>query len=532
MRGQSDIEGKESRKMSRKNKVFDLTKQSLDIETGKREEHVFSERFEKRQKMLIEQVRVKERNYMKNHNKKWVAAAVVVLLAAGIVTTVGASALFKVENMVTEKTKETKETEIAFGAPESDEWKASQEWWEFLNEYTETTEYSEAAEKADVNLRNGIIDGTFSKYPESYGIYTQVMADKLEEILKKYNLKLEGKRTFTYSYEEFLNHMKFENFITAPNTMNFLSAVIYEEGNWHGDFDLMDKEGEKIYTGQISVSHKGVLDSLGLRLGNLTDYDEWNYTNANGDSLDLMINHNTKLSYIFYNGAQDFVNVHLNSIYVKDGKVYDIAAVDADTLKDCEALSLTKEQLEEAADMFEFSKLSKTEEEENDDLTTKQNGNSASEQGDEDTNPERNEDNATSQESNGDADAGKGNVSFYGTWKIWACQPADEISLPAEKAEELSAFIDSTVTYQKEAVSWNDQNMVITGYEYTSYTYTEEMIVQEYGINLGEWWNGIGEVTGVHVSSGNDFFGSRFFIVNDDILWIYYNDAMFLAREN
>lgn len=525
--------------MSQDKNVFDLTKQSLNIETGNQEEHIFSEKFERRQKMLIEQVREEERNYMKNHNKKLVAAAAVVLLAVGAVTTVGASALFKIDNMVTENTKETKEAEIAFGVPESNEWKASQEWWEFLNEYTQTAEYSEAVDKADENLKNGITDDTFSRYPESYGIYTQAMADKLEEILKKYNLKLEGERTFVYSYEEFLNYTEFENFVTAPNTMNFLSAVIYEEGNWHGDFDFMNKEGEKVYTGQISASHKGVLDSLCLRLGDLTDYDEWNYTNANGDSLYLMTNHNTKLSYIFYNGEKDFINVHLNSVYMKDGKVYDITTVDIDTLKECEELSLTREQLEEVADIFEFSKLSKQDsnrdlQEKQEDVTAfSQDGEEASkEQDGEGIVPEQGENTSVPEENGEKSETQQDMASFYGTWKIWACQPVDEISLPEEKAEELSAFINTTVTYQKDAASWNDQNMDIAGYEFTPYTYTEEMIVQEYGINLGEWWNGIGEVTGVHISSGNEFFGSRFFIVNDDVLWIYYNDAMFLARKN
>ncbi len=520
--------------MSQDKKVFDLTRQSLDIETSEQEEHVFSEKFERRQKMLIEQVRAEERNRMKNQNKKWVAAAAVVaLLTVGAVTTAGASVLFKVDNMVTENTKETKEAEIAFGVPESNEWKASQEWWEFLNEYTQTAEYLEAVDKADENLKNGITDDTFSRYPESYGIYTQAMADKLEEILKKYNLKLEGERTPAYSYEEFLNYTEFENFVMAPNTMNFLSAVIYEEGNWHGDFELMNKEGEKMYDGQISASHKGVLDSLCLRLGDLTDYDEWNYTNANGDSLYLMINHNTKLSYIFYNGEKDFVNVHLNSVYMKDGKVYDITTVDIDTLKECEELSLTREQLEEVADIFEFSKLSKTWENNNEELKTEQKDeNLTSEQSDEDSVPEQSEKDAVSEESNEETQSEQNESSFYGTWKVWACQPADELSLLAEKAEELSAFINSTVTYQKDAVSWNDQNMDIAGYEFTPYTYTEEMIVSEYGINLGEWWNGIGEVTGVHVTSKQEFFGSRFFIVNDDVLWIYYDGAMFLARKN
>lgn len=299
-------------------------------------EHVFSEKFEDRQRMMIERVREEEKssNYMRKHNKKWaMAAAVALLVIGGSVTAAGRSGLFKVEDMVIEETKEEGVAEIAFGIPESNEWKASKEWTEFFYEYWETDEYLDACNRIDENLRNGIEDDTFSQYPESYNIITQKMADKLEEILKKYNLKMEGKYVIVDSYEKMLSQMKIENFVTKPENIDMPFAVTYEEGNWHGDFNLVS-EGGGLCGGQISVSHKGVLDSLSLNLGNLSDYEEWNYINTNGDSLNLMINPETDRSYIFYEGAQDFVVINLDS-------------------------ALTKERLEKTADALEFSKISK-----------------------------------------------------------------------------------------------------------------------------------------------------------------------------
>lgn len=290
---------------------------------------------------------------MRKGNRKWAAAAAVALLViGGSVTAAERSGLFKVEDMVIEETKqegnaeiaygtsESNETEqeevsqIAFGIPGSNEWEASKEWQEFYYEYWETDEYLDACDRIDENLRKGIKDDTFSQYPESYNIYTQKMADKLEEILKKYNLKLEGKQVIVDSYEKLLSQMKIENFITKSENMDMPFAVTYEEGNWHGDFTMGSEGG--LSEGQISVSHKGVLDSLGLNLGDLSNYEEWNYVNTNGDSLDLMINSETDRSYIFYEGAQDFVVINLDS-------------------------ALTKEQLQKTADAFEFSKISKAE---------------------------------------------------------------------------------------------------------------------------------------------------------------------------
>lgn len=299
------------------------------------QEHVFSRKFEERQKMMIERVKEEERssNHMRKGNRKWAAAAVVALLViGGSVTAAERSGLFKVEDMVIEETKQEGNVEIAFGIPESNEWKASKEWQEFYYEYWETEEYLDACDRLDENLRKGIKDDTFFQYPESYNIYTQKMADKLEEILKKYNLKLEGKQVIVDSYEKLLSQMKIENFITKSENMDMPFAVTYEEGNWHGDF-TMGSEGD-LSEGQISVSHKGVLDSLGLNLGNLSNYEEWNYVNTSGDSLNLMINSETDRSYIFYEGTQDFVVISLDS-------------------------ALTKEHLERTADAFEFSKISK-----------------------------------------------------------------------------------------------------------------------------------------------------------------------------
>ena len=50
-------------------------------------------------------------------------------------------------------------------------------------------------------------------------------------------------------------------------------------------------------------------------MGELSDYEEWEYTNSNGDDVELMINNITKHSYIFYNGTQNFVLVNMSDVW-------------------------------------------------------------------------------------------------------------------------------------------------------------------------------------------------------------------------
>lgn len=120
-------------------------------------------------------------------------------------------------------------------------------------------------------------------------------------------------------------------------------------------------------------------------------------------------------------------------------------------------------------------------------------------------------------------------ASYYGTWKVWDYQSAD---ISALSQEEVDSFKDYTLTYQADAIYQNGQDMNVTDPEYTVVeVYTEETLVQGYRANLGEWWNGVEEVSHVSVVTDEIFFGQQFFIVNDDVIWIYHEGVFFLARK-
>lgn len=118
-------------------------------------------------------------------------------------------------------------------------------------------------------------------------------------------------------------------------------------------------------------------------------------------------------------------------------------------------------------------------------------------------------------------------VSYYGTWKVLDYQPAEVSAL---SQEEMDAFRGYILTYGPDGVFQNGHNMNIANLEYNAEGYTEETLVQDYRVNLGEWWNGVSEVSCVSITSEEPFFGQQFFDVNDDVIWIYYEGVFFLAR--
>lgn len=121
-------------------------------------------------------------------------------------------------------------------------------------------------------------------------------------------------------------------------------------------------------------------------------------------------------------------------------------------------------------------------------------------------------------------------AAYYGTWEIKDCQTADVYALSQEEIED---FLDDTVTYRSDAVLWNGEEIDIEtfGYEYEYEAYTEELLVRNYHANLGEWWNGIENISCGFVTSQESFFGDQFFLVDNNTIWIYYEGVFFLAKK-
>ena len=119
-----------------------------------------------------------------------------------------------------------------------------------------------------------------------YLVYTQEMADKLEEIIAKYGLKL----------HRWMEDVLPETWPTAvgdffKENVTPYSGYIYENGTFRFDGDAELGAGELKGYGtieyQFSRSVKGTFDDVVLNIGDLSDFEEWGYQTEDGTSVTL-----------------------------------------------------------------------------------------------------------------------------------------------------------------------------------------------------------------------------------------------------
>ncbi|WP_300412251.1 hypothetical protein [uncultured Oscillibacter sp.] len=174
-----------------------------------------------------------------------------------------------------------------------------------------------------------------------YLVYTREMADKLEEIIAKYDLKL----------HEWMEDVLPETWGLAVGdffreNVTPCSGYIYENGTFRFDGNAELGAGELKGYGpieyQFSRSVKGTFDDVALNIGDLSDFEEWGYRTADGTSVTLGLGAWNR-SLILADLGDSFVLVN-----VLTGKQGD------DTFS---SGAIGREELEELADSFRWSAL-------------------------------------------------------------------------------------------------------------------------------------------------------------------------------
>ncbi|MCI9332381.1 MAG: hypothetical protein HFG05_09445 [Oscillibacter sp.] len=181
-------------------------------------------------------------------------------------------------------------------------------------------------------------------FEEDYGlylVYTQEMADKLEEVVDKYNLKLHSwmedilPETWPIAAGDFFG----EN--VTPYT-----GYIYENGTFRFDGDAELGAGELKGYGtieyQFSRSVKGTFDDVTLNIGDIGDFEEWGHIAADGTPVTLGLGDRNR-SLILADLGDSFVLVN-----VLTGRQGD------DTFS---SGPIGREELEALADSFFYSAL-------------------------------------------------------------------------------------------------------------------------------------------------------------------------------
>ena len=207
------------------------------------------------------------------------------------------------------------------GVPESPEFQANAEWMDFLAAYDTSAAAKEAA---------GIA--------EKYGLYsvsTQDMANELDQITRKYHLRLHTSVTDFDSENTLYALLEADPFLTDCAAV---SGYLYEDGSFQA---YGTNVSGKSYEYQLGRYVKGAFSEVTLNIGNAGDYEEWIYTTSRGDEVQLSLG--PSRCVVMSDQPKAFVAINLlggtegNSLFMPD--------------------PVTKEDLEAFAELFDFAKL-------------------------------------------------------------------------------------------------------------------------------------------------------------------------------
>lgn len=210
------------------------------------------------------------------------------------------------------------------GYAESAEAQALREWQLFLGEYDK--------DGAILKQVGNDLTGLEEKY-SAYMVYTQEMADKLEEITQKYDLKLHTEYMDSWNSAE-AREMMTKAFAGEGHT--FKGGYAYADGTFQFTGCFQTKDG-RVIDYQLRRCAKGVFDEVLLSIGNVEDYQEKSYRTAQGDEVTLAYRPDVK-SLIFADSEDYFISVNLLLWQVD---------------------SITEEELKQFADSIDFAALQK-----------------------------------------------------------------------------------------------------------------------------------------------------------------------------
>ena len=215
------------------------------------------------------------------------------------------------------------------------------EWVAFTNTYDQDLS---VAHEADQAAKSGSPWDIPENYQLTYGCYSQEMVDKLNEIVKKYDLKLLSSYIPLNYYENsvLLNSLGLNGLIYAnPNVQ-----VEYWDGDFHleGTFDLnmyisMDMGDWKWERGSASYwySLKDYFDPITGGMLESIDYTQWDYTRKDGKKVLLVLSEGT--ARIYANLPDAFISIYLDPVIWVDG----------------EKVPMTQTALQQFAELFDLS---------------------------------------------------------------------------------------------------------------------------------------------------------------------------------
>lgn len=213
---------------------------------------------------------------------------------------------------------------------------ALQEWYAFYESYDPNGEL--LSNESDIpEIPNN--------YEYIYNCYTQEMADKLEEIAQKHNLKLLEDNLIIQQWQSqaALEHMGIDSLLKDGAEVRHLSGMYYSPGNFFFDiqFQLTDENAlwQTPVSSRVYYSRKDYMVPLSYLPTDLEDYEQWTYTTSGGTQLLLALGNR---------GGALIITER------KDAVIGISLTISANHLMSENGAAPTKEVVEQLAEMFDY----------------------------------------------------------------------------------------------------------------------------------------------------------------------------------
>lgn len=188
------------------------------------------------------------------------------------------------------------------------------------------------------------------KFPDkydAYGIYSQEMADKLDEIVEEYGLSLLGARVTAQSPKSLFRYFGVDDLLSQGSTaaMEAFNAWAYESGGLSSNLFLRlpEETGWPYDTLCVySLNPKNALCIDTFTKDETAQWKEWNYTTAGGDQVLILRSEDGGISWILCDREDAMVSLRVQSEHS--------AGSDEGGRQHFENTPMTDRQLEQAAD--------------------------------------------------------------------------------------------------------------------------------------------------------------------------------------
>lgn len=235
-----------------------------------------------------------------------------------------------------EPVEKTRDVLTIFGHSGDAIQKATAEWFAFLETYDPERKLTD---------NNPDHEEIPNQYEYTYGCYTLDMAAKVDEIAAKYNLKLleEWLPFQTWQSDIFFEETGIDSFVLPDSgaEMTRLSGIFYPPHNFDVDIELMIPELDVNPWVTVLYARKDYFPRDIPGGADLTLYEQWDHTAADGTPLLLCLNNKG-------NGLVIAEKENAMIILRVDGNFSGSDYPEADQI-------ITKEQMEALADVFDYS---------------------------------------------------------------------------------------------------------------------------------------------------------------------------------